>query len=96
MTIPYRQSGADVTCDLDVDRYNFQLLPAGSHVAWIAADLDWPFEAWDETGTDVSQQLFRREGRSVQTARPLIPIMMTTNPVIAVADCLFYAVERRR
>ena len=91
----HRQSGADVTCALDVDRLNFQSLPAGSHVAWISGDVDWPFEAWDESGNDVSARLFRREGCSIQTARQLIPIMMTTDPGIALADCLFYAVERR-
>lgn len=90
----YRQSGTDITCALDIDRYNFQTLPSGSHVAWVSADLDLPFEAWDETGSDVSAQLFRREGRSIRTTRDVIPIMMTTDPEIALSDCLFYAVER--
>jgi hypothetical protein len=90
----HRQSVMDVTCALDVDRHNFQTLPAGSHVAWVSHGVDWPLEAQDETGSEVSEQLFRRDGRSIQTARPLTPIMMTTDPVIAVSDCLFYVVER--
>lgn len=90
----HRESGTDVTCALDIDRHNFQTLPAGSHVAWISSYVERPFVATDEDGREVSEQLFVREGQAIQTARPLIPIMMTTDPTIALADCLFYAVER--
>jgi hypothetical protein len=91
----HRESGTDVTCAPDIDRYNFETLPADSHVAWTSEGVEWPFEAWDEAGNEVSAGLFRRDGRSIRTTREIIPIMMTTNSAIAVSDCLFYAVERR-
>jgi hypothetical protein len=90
----HRESGTDVTCALDIDRHNFQTLPAGSHVAWVSAHVERPFVATDESGRDMSEQLFVHRDRAIQTARPFIPIMMTTDPTIALADCLFYAVER--
>lgn len=90
----HRQSGTDITCALDIDRHNFQSIPKGSHLAWVSDEIEWPFDARDESGAEVSQKFFRREGRSIRTTRPFIPIMMTTDVAIALSDCLFYAVER--
>lgn len=91
----HRQSFTDVTCAMDVDRHNFQELPAGTEVAWVGSGVDRPFEALDEHGRDVADRIFRRNGLAICTARELIPVMMTTDARIALADCLFYAVQRR-
>jgi hypothetical protein len=83
----------DLTMDVDADRHNFQRLPAGTRLAWLREGAPWPFEALDAAGIDLAHDLFERQGYAIVTRRPIMPIMMTTNVVIAHADCLFYVVE---
>ena len=50
----------------------------------------------DATGTDISRRLFHLDGKELRTRATMVPIMMTTDAVIARADCLFYAAHRRQ
>jgi hypothetical protein len=87
---------ADLTMALDVDRHNFQELPPGARIGWIRRGAALPIVATTESWEDVTAQLFEVHGTELLTRVPVIPIMMTTNPTVAVSDCLFYAVQRRR
>lgn len=86
--------GADFTLRADIDRHNFEDLPPGSCLGWLADGAAWPLEARGEDGADRSRQLFALRGGAFETQAMLVPIMMTTDPEQAVADCLFYAVRR--
>jgi hypothetical protein len=86
---------ADLTVAGDVDRHNFETLAAGTSVGWVADAAAWPLEARGADGVDVSRELFVLRGLRLETRRALVPMMMTTDPVIAAADCLFYAVRPR-
>jgi hypothetical protein len=89
------EPGADLTVAEDVDRHNFQLLPAGTELGWLAPQAPWPLVARGADGVERSHQLFARDGGRLVARHPIVPIMMTTNPQIARSDCLFYAVERQ-
>ena len=82
-----------VTIDDEVDRHNFQTLEAGQTVGWLRDPTHWPIEARGASGADCARQLFRISDNRLELLLPLTPIMMTTNPVIARSDCLFYVVE---
>jgi hypothetical protein len=89
--------GAGLTISRDIDRHNFELLPPGSCIGWLAPGCDWPIEALAAGGRDRSFELFElRDGR-LETRVELVPVMMTTDRANALADCLFYAAwpERR-
>jgi hypothetical protein len=81
---------ADLTLAADVDRHNFERLPAGSAIGWVDAGAPWPLEAREATGADVSRALFELDAGVLRTRRDGVPIMMTTDPRIAAEDCLFY------
>jgi len=83
----------DVTMDVDADRHNFQRLAPGTRIGWVREGAPWPLVALDARGKDVSGQLFAMHDHALVTRRPLVPVMMTTNPSAAREDCLFYAVE---
>jgi len=85
---------AELTIPRDLDRHNFEALPAGSAIGWLAPGAPWPLEAADADGDDASRRWFSAEGGVLQTRREVIPIMMTTDPAIAKSDCLFYVVRR--
>lgn len=84
-----------VTLDADIDRHNFEVLPAGTRLGWVRADAGWPIEAEDAAGRDQSRTLFAVEEGALLARRSLTPIMLTTNAAVARADCLFYVVRPR-
>ena len=85
--------GVDLVVDEEIDRHNFELLPPGTELGWLAPDAPWPLDARGADGRERSRELFEaRDGRLVARAT-LVPIMMTTDPRIAASDCLFYAVR---
>lgn len=89
-----RITGADFTVARDVDRHNFESLAAGTPIGWLAPHVERPLVAFDHTRKDISDEFFVDRDGVVETRRPLIPIMMTTNRRSALDDCLFYAVRR--
>jgi hypothetical protein len=90
-------SSAEVTIDGDVDRHNFETLEAGTRIGFVRPGTRWPLRALDEAGAERSHELFAVDvDGALVTRQAIVPIMMTTNPVIAVSDCLFYTVRRRR
>lgn len=86
---------AELTISSGIDRHNFTMLPAGTQLGWVSGATVPPVEARDASGRDRSADLFEVEGGALRARTPWIPIMMTTDPVIARLDCLFYIVERR-
>jgi hypothetical protein len=85
--------GADFVVDEDVDRHNFESLRPGTVIGWLREGAPWPVTARGADGRDRSQELFvLRQGR-LETRQPVVPIMMTTDPIIASTDCLFYIVR---
>ncbi|MEZ5100141.1 MAG: hypothetical protein R3C15_10165 [Thermoleophilia bacterium] len=88
-------AGVDLTVAEDVDRHNFEQLPAGTPIGWARAGAGLPLRARGSDGVDRSHELFASIDGRLVTRAPLVPIMITTDPAIAASDCLFYAVEPR-
>jgi hypothetical protein len=88
-------SGADLTLVSDIDRHNFSPVMPGAPVGWLKSDGAWPLDARGADGEDVSRDLFVTRGDRLETRRAIVPIMMTTDAAVALADCLFYAVQIR-
>lgn len=82
-----------LTISKDIDRHNFERLAPGSAIGWLRPGSEWPIEAIGADGAECSHAFFESEGGILRTRREFIPIMMTTNRVIAKSDCLFYAVQ---
>jgi hypothetical protein len=82
---------AQLTISADIDRHNFELLPAGAQIGWAQPAMGWPLIARRPDGTECSREMFRLHGNVLETRLDFVPIMMTTLPAIAKSDCLFYA-----
>lgn len=89
------QAQAHLTLDARLDKHNFEFLTEGTALGWVHAGGSWPVVALDEAGVDRAAELFAIEGDTLFVRRSFIPIMMTTDVVVATADCLFYATARR-
>jgi hypothetical protein len=86
---------ADVTLTDDVDRHNFATLPAGEELGWVrdGAREPLPFLAIDGDGRDRAPDHLVVDGDRLRARADFVPIMMTTSPAAALADCLFYVVR---
>jgi len=87
-------AGADFTVARDLDRHNFERLAREVAIGWLGARGVWPVEALGREGRDLSRDFFDVRDGVLETRRSLIPIMMTSNRSNALADCLFYVVQR--
>ncbi|MBW2314475.1 MAG: succinylglutamate desuccinylase/aspartoacylase family protein [Deltaproteobacteria bacterium] len=94
LTLRYGEAcepGADLTLDAALDRHNFEPIAPGASIGWVPAEGAWPFVATRADGAEVSRDLFELRGGRVEARTDFVPIMMTTDPEIAVQDCIFYA-----
>ena len=85
--------GCDLVLDEGIDRLNFELLPPDTPFGWLAEGAPWPLDARGADGRERSHELFAAQDGLLVARTTLVPIMMTTDPRIAVSDCLFYAVR---
>jgi len=86
-----RSPDADLTVMASIDRHNFEPVAPGAPLGWVREGAPWPFVATRSDGAEVSRELFRVRAGVVEARRAFVPIMMTTDPEIAVQDCIFYA-----
>jgi hypothetical protein len=87
------RTGCDLTLRGDVDRHNFGRLDAGTRIGWVAREAPLPLEARGGSGDDIAAELFEVRSGALVAAQSFVPVMMTTNPAVAAADCLFYVVR---
>ena len=80
---------ADLTLRKDADQFNFGVLNQGETLGWVRDASLSVVAARDAKGRDRTREMFAVvDGRLV--VQPSRILMMTTNPQIAVSDCLFY------
>ena len=81
---------ADLTLRKDADQFNFGVLDQGETLGWVRDSSSGVVVARDAKGHDRTRELFAVvEGRLLVAQASRI-MMMTTNPQIAMSDCLFY------
>ncbi len=91
----HRSASAALTVDLGVEGFNFRPMPAETVIGWSDEDDGLPIIAVGAGGVDVASELFELRGSTIVTRAPMVPVMMTVNPEIALSDCLFYATRLR-
>lgn len=84
----------DLRLAANLDALNFEVVPAGTPIAFVRPGCEAALVALDEHGVDVSARYFRRRGDALVTAAPVIPSLFTPNERIIRQDCLCYLMER--
>lgn len=87
------QSGVDVTLPATIDHYNFGITWPDTPLAWLGPQGIQTLKLRDASGNNRIDEYFAvREG--VLYPRQMLKLfMVTTNPDIAISDCLLYAVK---
>ena len=83
----------DVEFPASLEKWNFYDRPAGSAFARILTGGD-PVRVTTETGADVTDLCFARDGDRLILKRDFTPAMLTTNEAAIRADCLGYLMEK--
>lgn len=87
------EDGADLSLISDIDRLNFNELPAGTVFGWSRHE-SLPVRAWSEQGLEVSERYFEVAEGELRTRVPVMPSMLTRKAEVIRADCLCYLMER--
>jgi succinylglutamate desuccinylase len=78
----------------DLDKFNFRELPAGTSFGNINNGARQPLIATDTSGADVTGEYFSFERGRVETAREIMPSMLTLDRRVIQQDCLCYLMDR--
>lgn len=90
----FGEQGGDLCLLPDIDRLNFNELPAGTAFGQVRETGIAPFDVRDEQGREVSQGYFEITDRWIQTRVPVMPSMLTLDLDVIRQDCLCYLMER--
>lgn len=95
-TIEYRHapSGrADLTFPPDIEQRNFGVVCPDEPLGWVGEKGLGILTAIGHNRSENMEQILRVKNDQIYPAQAIRAFMITTNPVIAKSDCLFYAVK---
>jgi succinylglutamate desuccinylase len=78
----------------NMDRFNFQEVPAGTIFGYVNCGSSPCLQAINEAGIDVVEQYFSNKKGVLRFSIPLMPSMLTLEEQIIRQDCLCYLMER--
>jgi succinylglutamate desuccinylase len=78
----------------DLDAMNFRELPIGTLLAETDGVFGQPLDVRDEQDQDVADRFLRLEDGRLITRIPVMPSMLTCDPMVIRQDCLCYLMER--
>ncbi len=94
LAVGFKNENDDISLLPDIDRFNFNELPAGTAFGQVRNPGVQAFDVRDEQNRDVSARFFETNGRWIQTRIPVMPSMLTLDLDIIKQDCLCYLMER--
>ncbi|MDH3948179.1 MAG: M14 family metallopeptidase [Gammaproteobacteria bacterium] len=94
LDVGFGNESVDISLLPDIDRFNFNELPAGTAFGQVGSAGMQPFTVSDEQNRDVTARFFEINGHWIQTRTPVMPSMLTLDLEIIKQDCLCYLMER--
>lgn len=94
VSIGFADDDADIELLPDIDRLNFNEIPAGTAIGKVKANKIKVLNVRDEQGNDVSSRFFEIHDSWILSRRQVMPSMLTLNINIIKQDCLCYLMER--
>ncbi len=88
-----RQANMDITLPYHIDRRNFGVVRPDTALAWLGSRGIRALRVQDLQGNNIIDEFFVDQGGKLYPRTTLKLFMATTNPDIAVSDCILYAVK---
>jgi len=86
--------GTNIRFADDLDRLNFQELPAGTSLGYVEPEHGIGLDVRDENGRDVTAKYFMLEKGELRLQLAVMPSMLTKDHRVIRQDCLCYLMER--
>lgn len=90
----FQEAGADLILDKDLDRMNFNEMPAGTVWGTVDGRTEMPLVALDDNAQNISDRFFRIQDGELSITRKSMPSMLTLDENVIKQDCLCYLMER--
>lgn len=90
----FEEAGADLILDKDLDRMNFNEIPAGTVWGTVDGRTEMPLVALDDNAQNISDRFFRVQDGELSITRKSMPSMLTLDENVIKQDCLCYLMER--
>ena len=84
---------ADITLPPDIEHRNFGTVAPGEPLGWVGEKGLGVLTAIGHNRTENVEKVLRVKNGQIYPAQAIKTFMITTNPLIAKSDCLFYAVK---
>ncbi|NIR60983.1 MAG: peptidase M14 [Gammaproteobacteria bacterium] len=94
VSFAFGEAEVDVRFSGDLERLNFQELPAGTTFGWARPGVNAWLHVRDAEGRDRTEHYFRLDGDAIRTRVPVMPSMLAANRRAVRQDCLCYLMER--
>ena len=95
VTIGFAEGQGEIIFESDLDRMNFQELPAGTPLGRINGSAPvFLLDVRDEQGREVASDYFTFKDGLLCLRRPVMPSMLTKDTNVIRQDCLCYLMER--
>jgi hypothetical protein len=92
--VGFGSNKGDLCLIKDLDRLNFQEIPAGTLFGKLCSDHLKHIEVWSESGKDMGDHFFNVESGTLRTRKTVMPSMLTRDIEVIRQDCLCYLMER--
>jgi succinylglutamate desuccinylase len=89
----FADDGSDINFEADLERLNFQELPAGTQLGRIR-QTTIPLSVRDDHDKEIAPVYLKISDNALKTRKPLMPAMLTTDHNAIRLDCLCYFMER--
>lgn len=87
------KNNVDICLRVDIENFNFGEVETGTALGWVN-DTAWDgIRVVNSLGENLRDQFLRRDQGQLYPATRLKLFMITSNPLIAMSDCLLYAVK---
>lgn len=90
----FGEDSAAINFPRDLDAMNFRELPIGTLLAETNGVYGQPLDVRDEQDREVAERFFLLDDGRLVTRIPVMPSMLTCDPMIIEQDCLCYLMER--
>ena len=89
----FSDDDVDLRLPRGIDHHNFNVLPAGTPIAWVRPGSGARLLAVDDAGDDVTGRYFREHDGALVSIGHLLPSLLTDDERIIRQDCLGYLME---
>jgi len=90
----FKGNDLNLTLPAELERYNFQELTMGTSFGSTDSCTNDVFTVTSEAGVDVLADYFELQAGSINTRKPVMPSMLTSDLEVIRQDCLCYLMER--